>query len=46
MKRLTLLLALALTAAAIWLWQSDRLAQDSCLDSGGRWSQAQATCEH
>lgn len=46
MKRLILPVALILAAAGACLWQSDWLAQDRCLDSGGRWSEATAACEH
>ncbi|WP_017501982.1 hypothetical protein [Sphingobium yanoikuyae] len=44
MKRALLGGLLVLIAAALCLWQSDWLAQDRCLDSGGRWT-AQGHCQ-
>ena len=46
MKGLALTVCLVVSAAALCLWKSDWLAQDDCLDSGGRWSQTTAACEH
>lgn len=45
MRRALLGALLVLIAAALCLWQSDWLAQDRCLDSGGRWT-AQDSCQH
>lgn len=45
-KRLLLTTMLVATAVTVCLWNSDWLAQDHCLDSGGRWSAAIAACEH
>lgn len=45
MKRLILPIGFILTAAAACLWQSDWLAQDKCLDSGGHWSQTASACQ-
>ncbi|MGA1850904.1 MULTISPECIES: hypothetical protein [Sphingobium] len=44
MKRALLGALLVLIAAALCLSQSDWLAQDRCLDSGGRWT-AQGSCQ-
>lgn len=46
MKRLFFTTMLVATAVAISLWNSDWLAQDHCLDNGGRWSAANAACEY
>lgn len=45
MKALILTVCLVMFAAAVCLWRSDWLAQDSCLDAGGRWSEATAACQ-
>lgn len=43
-RRILWIAAFLSTAAALCLWQSDWLAQDRCLDSGGRWT-AQGNCQ-
>ncbi|MDR7155517.1 hypothetical protein J2W40_002349 [Sphingobium xenophagum] len=45
MRRLFILPVLIIAAVAAWLWRSDSLAIDTCLDSGGRWAASTPTCE-
>ncbi|MBZ9645920.1 MULTISPECIES: hypothetical protein [Sphingomonadaceae] len=45
MKAFILTAGLVMIAVTACLWQSDWLAQDQCLDSGGRWSQTVAACQ-
>ena len=45
MRRLMLLIALTIATLALWLWQSDFIATDACLDSGGRWNAVTSACQ-
>jgi hypothetical protein len=45
MRRLLILTALIIAALAAWLWRSDSLSIDACLDSGGRWAASTRNCE-
>jgi hypothetical protein len=48
MRRWPVLLAcLVIILIAIWfLWTSEWLTIDACLDSGGRWNYQAKACEH
>ncbi|MDV3458327.1 hypothetical protein RZN05_15120 [Sphingomonas sp. HF-S4] len=41
---LLVLLLVALAALLAWLWWSDYLLIDQCLDAGGTWDDARRTC--
>lgn len=45
LKGLAILSILALLAAAVFMWMSNLLREDSCLDSGGRWDHERRACE-
>jgi hypothetical protein len=41
---LLVLLIVALAALLAWLWSSDFILIDKCLDAGGRWHAEARTC--
>lgn len=49
MKKAAPLLAIsvliALAAGLVWLWQSDYMLKDECLDHGGRWDAESRVCQ-
>jgi hypothetical protein len=44
--RIGIALAAVMVAAAIWFWNSEWLAIDTCLDRGGRWDEQTRVCQH
>jgi len=41
---LLVLLVVALAGLLAWLWWSDYILIDKCLDAGGAWDKARRTC--
>ena len=43
-QAIVIIVLLALVVAGVW-WAKGFIARDSCLDRGGRWNSATASCE-